>query len=60
MKDLLPGARSVFYFDPVSGRRFDHGIMTLSGTWTSPNVPTPQVWVLVMQAQKSGETVKGK
>ena len=49
VKDLPPGAWSVFYFDPVSGRRFDHGVMTLSGTWTSPNVPTPQDWVLVME-----------
>jgi hypothetical protein len=29
----------------------------VSGTWISPNVPTPQDWVLVMQAQKIGETV---
>jgi hypothetical protein len=34
--------------------------MTASGSWKSPNVPSPQDWVLVMQAQKSGETVKGK
>ena len=49
-----------FYFDPVTGRRFDLGVVTASGFWKSPNVPSPQDWVLVMQAQKSGETVKGK
>ena len=49
VKDLQPGAWSVFYFDPVSGRRFDYGIVTVFGTWTSPNVPTPQDWVLVME-----------
>jgi len=41
----------------VSGRRYDLGVHTLSGTWKSPNVPSPQDWVLVMQAQKQGETV---
>ena len=49
VKDLQPGAYSVFYFNPVSGRHFDHGIVTVSGTWTSPNVPTPQDWVLVLE-----------
>ena len=49
VKNLQPGAYSVLYFDPVSGRRFDHGIVTVSGTWTSPNVPTPQDWVLVLE-----------
>jgi hypothetical protein len=49
VKDLPPGAWSVFYFDPVSGRRFDHGVVHLSGAWTSPNVPTPQDWILVME-----------
>ncbi len=58
VKNIQPGDYSVFYFDPVSGRRFDHGVVTVPGTWTSPNVPTPQDWVLVMQAQKKGKSVK--
>lgn len=57
VKNLHPGSYSAFYFDPVSGRRFDLGVVTASGTWTSPNVPSPQDWVLVMQAQKTGKAV---
>jgi hypothetical protein len=49
VKNIQPGAYSAFHFDPVSGRRFDLGIVTVSGTWTSPNVPTPQDWVLVLE-----------
>jgi hypothetical protein len=49
VKELQPGDWSVFYFDPVSGRRFDHGVVTVSGAWKSPNVPSPQDWVLVME-----------
>ena len=41
------------YFEPVSGRRLDLGVHKLSGTWLSPNVPSPQDWVLVMN--KVGE-----
>lgn len=48
VKNIPPNAYSVFYFDPVSGRRFDHGVVNISGEWTSSNVPTPQDWVLVM------------
>jgi hypothetical protein len=48
---IEPGTYSAFYFDPVSGRRYDLGLHHLSGTWQSPNVPSPQDWVLVMQAQ---------
>lgn len=44
-----PGSWSAFYFDPVSGRRHDLGVHTLSGTWKSPNVPSPQDWVLVLE-----------
>jgi hypothetical protein len=41
---------SAFFFDPATGRRFDQGIMTTtSGSWNTPNVPSPQDWVLVMQ-----------
>jgi hypothetical protein len=54
---IEPGTYSAFYFDPVSGRRYDIGVHTLSGTWQSPNVPSPQDWVLVMQVQKRGEIV---
>jgi hypothetical protein len=54
---IEPGTYSAFYFDPVSGRRYDLGLHSLSGTWRSPNVPSPQDWVLVMQAQTHGETV---
>lgn len=54
---IEPGTYSALYFDPVSGRRYDLGIHTLSGTWQSPNVPSPQDWVLVMQTQERGEIV---
>ena len=57
VKQIEPGTYSAFYFDPVSGRRYDIGVHTLSGTWQSPNVPSPQDWVLVMQAQQRGEIV---
>ncbi len=57
VNQIEPGTYSAFYFDPVSGRRYDLGLHTLSGTWKSPNVPSPQDWVLVMQAQKPGKTV---
>lgn len=57
VNNLDPGSWSAFYFDPVSGRRYDLGVHTLSGTWKSPNVPSPQDWVLVMQAQKPGKAV---
>jgi hypothetical protein len=71
VKLIEPGSWSVFYFDPVSGRRYDLGLHNLSGTWKSPNVPSPQDWVLVMQAHnpattvelsgmKAGETCSGK
>ena len=49
VQNIEPGHYSIFYFDPVSGRRFDHGVINISGTWTSPNVPTPQDWVLVLE-----------
>jgi len=47
--NIVPGDYSMFYFDPVSGRRFDHGLVSISGEWTSPNVPTPQDWVMVLE-----------
>ena len=52
VKNIEPGSWSAFYFDPVSGRRYDLGVHTLSGTWKSPNVPSPQDWVLVMERKK--------
>lgn len=57
VNNIEPGTYSAFYFDPVSGRRYELGVHTLSGTWQSPNVPSPQDWVLVMQAQERGEIV---
>ena len=57
VNNIEPGTYSAFYFDPVSGRRYDLGVHTLSGTWQSPNVPSPQDWVLVMQAQERSEIV---
>ena len=52
MKDIQPGDYSIYYFDPVSGRRFAHGVVDISGEWTSPNVPSPQDWVMVMERVK--------
>lgn len=49
VQNIEPGDYSIFYFDPVSGRRFDHGVVNVSGAWASPNVPTPQDWVLVLE-----------
>jgi len=49
VQNIEPGAYSVLLFDPVSGRRFDHGVVNISGTWTSPNVPSPQDWVMVLE-----------
>jgi len=51
VKNIEPASWSAFYFDPVSGRRYDLGTHTLSGDWTSPNVPSPQDRVLVMEKQ---------
>lgn len=52
MKGIESGSWSAFYFDPVSGRRYEIGTHTLSGDWKSPNVPSPQDWVLVMKKLK--------
>lgn len=49
VRDLPRGRWSAFYFDPVTGRRFDLGTVDPAGSWKSPNVPTPQDWVLVMR-----------
>ena len=51
VKNLEPDVRySVFYFDPASGRRFDQGaVVTPSGVYEAPRLPSPQDWVLVME-----------
>ena len=59
VNNLVPGAPyATFFFDPATGRRFDQGIVTpTSGSWNTPNVPSPQDWVLVMQAPDLGPPV---
>jgi len=59
VNDLVPGMPyTAFYFDPATGRRFDQGVVTTpSGSWNTPNVPSPQDWVLVMQAENPGAPV---
>jgi hypothetical protein len=58
VKGLTPGMPySAFFFDPATGRRFDKGIVTPSDTWNTPNLPSPQDWVLVMQALKHADPV---
>ncbi len=56
VNNLLPGVPyTVFFFDPASGRRFDQGIVTPAvSSWNTPNVPSPQDWVLVMQPPDTG------
>lgn len=51
VQKLLPGATYVaFFFDPATGRRFELGkVITESGSWDTPNLPSPQDWLLVMQ-----------
>ena len=49
MTGVKEGNWSAYYFDPVSGRKYDLGKHSLNGKWTSPNVPSPQDWVLVME-----------
>jgi hypothetical protein len=42
---------SGFYFDPATGRRFDQGVIQArGGDYASPRVPSPQDWVLVLEA----------
>jgi hypothetical protein len=56
VNDLAPGQEyKVFFFDPATGRRFDQGVVTPASTsWNTPNVPSPQDWVLVMQPAAPG------
>jgi hypothetical protein len=61
VKNLRPGVRyAAFFYDPASGRCFDQGIVTTTGSWDSPGVPSPQDWVLVMQALNLGDPVNHK
>jgi len=59
VKDLEPGVSySAFYFDPATGRRFDQGIIqSETGEFKMPELPSPQDWVLVLQAQNRAKTV---
>ncbi|MCX6923861.1 MAG: DUF4038 domain-containing protein, partial [Verrucomicrobia bacterium] len=59
VNNLVPGVPySAFFFDPASGTRFDQGIVIPSGSsWNTPNVPSPQDWVLVMQPPNLGSLV---
>jgi hypothetical protein len=56
VNNLIPGVPyATFFFDPATGRRFDKGIVTPTSTsWKTPNVPSPQDWVLVMEAPDMG------
>ena len=40
-----------FWFDPASGRRFEIGSVSGESSWSTPSVPSPQDWVLVMRAE---------
>ena len=64
VKHLEPDVSySVFYFDPVTGRRFDQGTvinkgaMTSSGEYKAPRLPSPQDWVLVLERVKKSDAV---
>jgi hypothetical protein len=49
--ELDPKVRyTAFWFDPATGRRFDLGEVTGEASWSTPAVPSPQDWVLVMRA----------
>ena len=57
VKGLTPDqSYGAFFFDPATGRRFDKGIITTTdGSWKTPNVPSPQDWVLVLERVKSAK-----
>ena len=59
VKGLEPGVSySAFYFDPATGRRFDQGIIySDTGAFKTKEIPSPQDWVLVMQAQERPKTI---
>ena len=50
-----PGPWSAFFFDPVSGRKFDLGTVQVTDSWKSPNVPSPRDWVLVLRAEDTAK-----
>lgn len=53
VEGLAPGTRYAAFFDPATGRRFDEGIATtIDGSWKTPNVPSPQDWVFVLERVK--------
>ncbi len=58
MKNLEPGARyAAFYFDPATGRRFDQGVIeSATGDYRTKEVPSPQDWVLVLEARTAEQT----
>lgn len=60
VKNLEPGVSySAFYFDPATGRRFYQGtIESANGEFKTMELPSPQDWVLVMQAQKRAKPVE--
>lgn len=37
------------WFDPASGRRFELGPVTGASEWSTPSVPSPQDWVLLLR-----------
>jgi hypothetical protein len=50
---LDPNARyEAFWFDPASGRRFSIGTVSGEASWSTPAVPSPQDWVLVLKSTK--------
>jgi hypothetical protein len=52
VRALDPTVRyAAFWFDPATGRRFDLGEVTGTESWSTPAVPSPQDWVLVMRAK---------
>lgn len=52
VKGLEPEVHySGFYFDPATGRRFPVDVVSApTGEYRSPNVPSPQDWLLVLEA----------
>lgn len=53
VRELEPDVRYVgFYIDPVTGRRFDEGLVNApKGEYVSARLPSPQDWLLVLENQ---------
>jgi hypothetical protein len=52
VRELDPRVRyRAFWYDPASGRRFEIGSVSGESNWSTPSVPSPQDWVLVMRAE---------